>query len=453
MKTNLTFSLKGITACVYLDKRVKTKLDYPVKYRITYQRKHFYLLTGLRLTEKQWSILLKSTKKDLKESREILFVGFDRIKQIIRNMFLNNETFSFESLKNYYSPSSISLEDLFILKMKNTISIDKASYINKTLDLLNEFSSNKSILLKDITIPFLASFNDFLLQNKSLSTKDTKTHINYLKSILRFARIQDLISQKEYPFGKGKFIFNNKKNRIPTKPTKTFIEKNENEENLPLFPFSPHQPEELYRKSFEKYFSCKPNDYLIKKHFKGSKDTPYLFKYMGRFYMVSSERNIEAYIIEGLSFPEAAYSLLPTPIINEVGEDIMSRSEFVNMLLHDVTKEEKRDLIQALTLFNATGDSYLFWNTLVESEESLSCDLYGKAVIAMSKIFDFNSVVNEIFEIFTTNGSEYLNQIQHGIFESIFPNESNNEEVSEYDKILNPCFYLYSVDDVLWEVD
>ena len=97
------YSYQDVHATIILDnRREKKKGLYPVKSRITYKRKQKYYPIGMDLLEDNWKILFSSKKKELKQDREDILQIFDKVTSTIKQVYSNEEYFSFELFDKYY---------------------------------------------------------------------------------------------------------------------------------------------------------------------------------------------------------------------------------------------------------------------------------------------------------------------------------------------------------------
>ena len=82
-----TFSLDKVTLATVLDiRRPKESLLFPVKYRVTLMRRQVYDPSGIDLSEEEWKRLPTAKGKELKQDKELIQAGFDRVKNHIIEM-------------------------------------------------------------------------------------------------------------------------------------------------------------------------------------------------------------------------------------------------------------------------------------------------------------------------------------------------------------------------------
>lgn len=201
------FSLSGVTLSVFFDtRRPKEDLTFPVKYRVTYLRKRVYYASGIDLTADQWNTLWSSKKRELREARELIQIGFDKIKEHIKDL-VRDEGFSVVGLaKRLHSGRSNSIFESFyqrIEDLKETGQIGTASTYQCAINSISKYS-NKDVMFSDITVDWLKRYESHLIgEGKSVTT--IKFYIGALRAIINAGLRDRLITEAQYPFGRGKF--------------------------------------------------------------------------------------------------------------------------------------------------------------------------------------------------------------------------------------------------------
>ncbi|MGE5410418.1 MAG: hypothetical protein ACM3MI_05610, partial [Clostridiales bacterium] len=176
-----------------------------------------------------------------------------------------------------------------------------------------------------------------------------------------------------------------------------------------------------YEEAICKYFGCKESEFELKQRWKNG---PFLCKYKEVIYGVSSYSDIVQLAKDTLSSSDDAM-MFPVWMWVQIIEDIHNDSDFYNNLLLDMTNNTKngQEYIKRLTILNTAinisktvEDSVNgFWYTLDECD----MELYGMAIMAASKTFGDEDLVFEMVDNITSNGKDYLNQMEGGIFEVI----------------------------------
>lgn len=201
------YSYHGITLTVILDtRRAKKDGQFPVRYRVIYQRTVEYYRTGITLSEEDWTSLPGTRKSTLIEARNKFKAGFDRIEILIEDL-LKGAGFSFDALNKRLSRGTT--DNIFIayeLKIKALIAngqIGTSDWYHYSMVSIKKYTS-KDLKFSDITIDWLNHYEKWLLENGKTYTT-ISMHIRALQSIVNEAKEQGIITPNQYPFGKGKY--------------------------------------------------------------------------------------------------------------------------------------------------------------------------------------------------------------------------------------------------------
>lgn len=201
------YSLDGITVSVFFDtRRVKDDLTYPVKYRINYMRSRFYYPAGIDLTEDEWKIMPTTKKRELLKTRELIQSGFDKVKEHIENM-VKGEGFSIEGLTKRLSKGrKDSILTAFNNKIEELIKagqIGTASSYQCAINSISKYTS-KDLKFSDITLDWVKKYESHLIGEEKTRTT-IKFYIGCLRAIMNEGKENKIITEAQYPFGKGKF--------------------------------------------------------------------------------------------------------------------------------------------------------------------------------------------------------------------------------------------------------
>ena len=214
-RTFENYSLDGVTATIVFDTRRAKKTDdpemnlfplYPVKYRVNFMRKQFYYSSGIDLTEDEWTRLPDAKGKELKENRELIQSGFDKIKSHIKEM-VKGEGFSIEGLSKRLSrgrkDSILSAFEDKIKDLEKTGQIGTAITYQCAINSISKYTK-KDLRFSDITLDWLKKYEAHLTEeDKSITT--IKFYIGCIRAIMNEGKSLKIISEGQYPFGKGKY--------------------------------------------------------------------------------------------------------------------------------------------------------------------------------------------------------------------------------------------------------
>ncbi len=206
-------SMKATTAII-IDKRRTLKSDkYPVKLRVTFNRKQKYYPADISLSPTQFeSIFCNNPKSEQKKLR----LKFDAIEQKALGIIDNMPLFDFAVFKKLlYSDQNVR-EDVYsyysqrINTLKQKGNIGTATNYQCSLGSLKKFKSKLKFI--DVTVDFLDKYEAWLLgSEKSITT--VSMYVRCLRSIVNSAIADGTLSKDfNYPFG----IKSKLKYQIPT---------------------------------------------------------------------------------------------------------------------------------------------------------------------------------------------------------------------------------------------
>jgi len=203
-----TFSLNGITSAIIYDtRRAKKNESFPVKYRITFMRDRTYFASGINLTKDEWKRLPSARDKDLKEQRQLIQAGFEKIKEHIKELCVSEQGFSFVMLNTRLSRgmknSVLSAFDQKVESLKHAGKIGTAEWYQYSCKSISKYAE-RDLKFSEVTIEWLKKYETHLLkEGKSYTT--ISMYMRALQAIINEAKFQGIISQTQYPFGKDKY--------------------------------------------------------------------------------------------------------------------------------------------------------------------------------------------------------------------------------------------------------
>jgi integrase len=191
-----------------LDKR-RPKKDglYPVKVRVTFQRKQKYFPTGVSLTQSDFDLITnQTTKKHLRSAMEKILAMESKIRKAIDSI----KDFSFEELdslllKKQSTTSSTEVYDLFDEIISNLNAEGRISTASAYKDARNSLAGYKAKLqFKQVTVQFLKNYEARMKEEgKTISTLGI--YLRHFRAIYNRAIEKGIIEQKYYPFGKNRY--------------------------------------------------------------------------------------------------------------------------------------------------------------------------------------------------------------------------------------------------------
>lgn len=193
-----------VTTAVILDTRYKKAKKFPVKLRVTFQKKQHYYSTGYKLTESEWKKMKGERPGKLKDILIDLNNEESKANEIIKK--IGSFTFS-EFDKKFFNCADtnklVFAFDEYIKKLKENDQFSTASTCETAKISLTKFYktlSDRDLLLADVNIQFLNQYTNWMIsKGKSIAT--VGFYLRALRAILRSSNIP----ANEYPFGENKY--------------------------------------------------------------------------------------------------------------------------------------------------------------------------------------------------------------------------------------------------------
>ncbi len=198
------YNSKPITS-IYLDtRRIKKDDTYPVKLRVTFQRKRkYYTILKESLSPDDFNKIMGDKPRG--NFRTIRY-KLDEAKHDSDEVIKNLKSFSFdkfeqEFFKNSRTPDDVfSYYDAYIAEVKSEGRINTAESYTYSKKSLQEFCSCKKLDFDRITASFLEKYEKTMLQ-KGSSITTIGIYLRCLRTIVNMAIKKGIATN--YPFGKG----------------------------------------------------------------------------------------------------------------------------------------------------------------------------------------------------------------------------------------------------------
>jgi integrase/recombinase XerD len=199
------------TCCLWLHKYgpLRDGVEaYPVKLRVTFNRKVKYYYLGLRLSDDQFSGLFR--QKQLKSQYQELAHYLTKAETIIEDLREEFEWGKFENLFFSRNIDKNSNPDVFASISRYIAQLEKEgriksqqSYVS-TLNHIKTYHGRKNLLFSDITTNWLKDFHQYLAgQGKKNST--IGIYMRNIRAIFNQEIANNRIKSEVYPFGRNKY--------------------------------------------------------------------------------------------------------------------------------------------------------------------------------------------------------------------------------------------------------
>lgn len=201
----MKYAKNGVTVTLFYDARkTNSNGESPIKVRVTFRRKSVYVKTGKFVTPEQWAKLPTGRSNDFLRIRKDIEETFNHVRDVVDEVGVD---FTFD-LFNARMRRGIqqSLNDLLNAKINALNAEDRvgsAAAYKGALYRIEQFSK-KPIMLNDITPDWLRRLERRLLADKTSRTTIAIT-MRHIRAILNDARRLGLMTEIQYPFGRGKY--------------------------------------------------------------------------------------------------------------------------------------------------------------------------------------------------------------------------------------------------------
>ncbi|TKT94167.1 site-specific integrase [Dyadobacter frigoris] len=188
------------------DRREKSDGTFPLKLRVTYDRKRKYINIGIDLSKEDFNKINTSKLNHLKDAKVKIKLLETKAENIYKGMTDFSIT-AFETLllekPEEIKPSDVySLLSKYISQLKSEDRHSTASSYECALNSLKKFKTKLNF--EEITPEFLNAYERFMVSDgKSLTT--VGIYLRSLRTVYNQAIESKLIKQEFYPFKKSKF--------------------------------------------------------------------------------------------------------------------------------------------------------------------------------------------------------------------------------------------------------
>jgi len=195
------------TIKVSLDyRRIKDGSKFPLNLCISHLGVRKYYATGFDATKEEWKIINSEMAKGrLRKIKNAIAVLEDKVLRCIEGM----ERFKFSTFENDFfdtKPTLLTVESAYtstIAQLRKNDQYGTAAGYQTAIHKLITFKKN--IKFDDVTKDFLQEFEKWMLsKGKSITT--VGIYLKTLRAIMNYAKSEGIISEKEYPFGRRKYV-------------------------------------------------------------------------------------------------------------------------------------------------------------------------------------------------------------------------------------------------------
>ena len=200
------YQADGISMASILDKR-RPCADgkFPIRIRVNWRKQQKYYSTGKTCLPETWEKLATAKSRPLLELKKEIQTSFSIIRDHVQQL-REKDNFSMEALDR--AILKISGETLNSLLQQKIDSLQRSDRFGTmlsyqtTLSNVIKFRGNR-IPIEQINEHWLHDFEAFFLPNHSIASLGI--HMRNIRAILKIAIKAEVITEKQYPFGKDKY--------------------------------------------------------------------------------------------------------------------------------------------------------------------------------------------------------------------------------------------------------
>jgi integrase len=202
----MQMTLKPTTALIIDKRRLKHDNTFPVKLRITFERKQIYYSVPFNLTEIDFLRTMYGTKLTLPEKNlKASIQAFENkaTEAINKLPFFTWKAFEKHYLTNRGAKDTINLAFAdYAKELRDNDRIGTAVSYECAQSSLNKFSAGAKFA--DVTPDFLRKYEKWML-NKGNSTTTVSIYLRSLRTLFNNAISDGMLSKEFYPFGKKRY--------------------------------------------------------------------------------------------------------------------------------------------------------------------------------------------------------------------------------------------------------
>ncbi len=202
----MQMTLKPTTALIIDTRRLKKDNTFPVKLRITFDRKQKYYPTAFNLSEKEFLRImygnrLSTTEKNLKA---VVQAYENKATEIIKDLQL----FTWKAFEKHYLTNRGAKDILKLAFSECATGFRKAGRIGTAVSYecaqssLNKFSPDARFA--DVTPTFLHDYEKWMLKQGN-SVTSISIYVRSLRTLFNNAIAEGMLTKELYPFGKKKY--------------------------------------------------------------------------------------------------------------------------------------------------------------------------------------------------------------------------------------------------------
>ena len=203
----MNYSKDGITVAPMLDTaHPKKSGKCPVKIRVTYKRTRWYYPTGKDMTDEEWAALPTTKARMFVAVRKDIESSYQIVRSAVEELATSGE-FSLDALNvRLKGVTSDTLNTAFKAKIdgfRQRGQVGTAMVYDTIIKGIERFAGHR-IQFSVITQSWIGRYVNFLNEEGKKQTT-VAIHLRHLRAVLNDARRCGVITDAQYPFGRGRY--------------------------------------------------------------------------------------------------------------------------------------------------------------------------------------------------------------------------------------------------------
>ncbi len=199
-------------AIVLFTKQPKKDGTFPLKLRITYDRKQMYYGIGWSFDEPTWEkIKNQNARGEYRDTKLRLAEIENKAKKVIDDQTNNGQGFSFQKFEEVFFNQNNDTDDIFMALVENANELKAVGKINSSIAVtaaqksFEAFFGKKQLRFSDVTPATLLKYERWMIEQQHNSVSTVGIYLRSLRAIFNRQIAKGLIEHEKYPFGRYKY--------------------------------------------------------------------------------------------------------------------------------------------------------------------------------------------------------------------------------------------------------
>lgn len=203
---------KATYSIVLFTKQPKKDGTFPLKMRITYERKQVYYGVGLSYSSDEWGRIQSQTARgEYRTIKHKLLEIEKRAKEIIDHFETEGDPFSFQRFEELFFNQNNNTNFVFealkaqIEEFKAKGRVSSAVSTSCALKSFETFFKKRPIRFSDVTPQVLSKYEDWMVDEQNNSVSTVGIYMRCIRALFNQQIAKGLLEGDKYPFGRYKY--------------------------------------------------------------------------------------------------------------------------------------------------------------------------------------------------------------------------------------------------------